>query len=262
MSSHWQVYHRAWSQLTPPLRPHAEVVAGYRDQLKGRVGRTLLLGVTPELADIAGNVVAVDRNVAMIEHIWPGNTDARHAVAADWRHPSFAPDSFSLCVGDGSLAMLAFPDDLLTVVRALDRIIESGGRIVTRLYLSPETAETASSLKDAALSGAVRNFHAFKIRLAMAIIAQRTSPIVGVQEILDAFNALFPDRDVLPGPAGWSREQIDTIDLYRNSAVAFSFPRRNQLLPIIRSVWPSARLVACGTYDMSERCPLMVADVP
>ena len=38
---HQKLYHRAWSQLGPPLRPPADVVAAIREQIKGKVGRAL-----------------------------------------------------------------------------------------------------------------------------------------------------------------------------------------------------------------------------
>ena len=60
--NHWLEYHRAWSRLTPPLRPHAEVIAAVRQQIAGFPGRALLLGVTPELADVVSDLVAIDRN--------------------------------------------------------------------------------------------------------------------------------------------------------------------------------------------------------
>src|SRR5215468_5285999 len=100
MSNHRQIYYRAWSHLAPPLRPHPEVVAAVKEQIKGRSGRTLLLGVTPELADIATDIVAVDRNLSMIANVWPGNTSTRCAIVGDWRNSNFAPAVFSLCVGD------------------------------------------------------------------------------------------------------------------------------------------------------------------
>src|SRR5208282_662795 len=61
MTTHWSRYHAAWNKLAPPLRPNAEVCAAIRRLLGERAGPVLLLGVTPELADVAPRVVAVDR---------------------------------------------------------------------------------------------------------------------------------------------------------------------------------------------------------
>src|ERR1035441_10842678 len=88
-NNHWQVYYRAWSQLVPPLRPNPDVVAAVKEQIKDRRGRALLLGVTPELADVSPDLVAIDRNFSMIANVWPGNTTSRCAIAGDWRNSNF-----------------------------------------------------------------------------------------------------------------------------------------------------------------------------
>ncbi|HME61478.1 MAG TPA: methyltransferase type 11, partial [Candidatus Binatia bacterium] len=70
---HQKIYHHAWSHLTPPLRPPAAVVAAVRNQIRDKHGRALLLGVTPELADVTPQLVAVDRNFSMVANVWPGD---------------------------------------------------------------------------------------------------------------------------------------------------------------------------------------------
>ena len=124
MTNHRQRYHRAWSQLTPPLRPHPDVVAAVKEQIKDRHGRTLLLGVTPELADVAPDLVAVDRNLSMVANVWPGNTSSRCAVVGDSRNSNFAPAVFSLCIGDGSLCGLKYPTEIAALFDELNRILE------------------------------------------------------------------------------------------------------------------------------------------
>ena len=261
MTNHRQRYHRAWSQLTPPLRPHPDVVAAVKAQIKDRHGRTLLLGVTPELADVAPDLVAVDRNLSMVANVWPGNTSSRCAVVGDWRNSNFAPAVFSLCIGDGSLCGLKYPTEIAALFDELNRILKGNGRIVCRLYLSPDVAETISGLKESALSGAIGDFHAFKMRLAMALAARQREPQICVENILDAFDALFSDREELVRATGWSREQINTIDFYRGSTVLFNLPTKDQLLSVVSKACSKARLVSSGIYEMSERCPLLVADL-
>jgi len=259
---HQKIYHRAWSQLGPPLRPPADVVAAIQGQIKDRPGRALLLGVTPELADVAPDLVAVDRNFSMAAHVWPGNTASRCAVVADWRKPNFANGAFSICIGDGSLSFLTFPEETAGLFHELRRILKTGGRAVLRLYLPADPPETMATLRDEALAGQIDNFHAFKIRLAMALAGQRSKPQIRVAAILDAFNALFGDREELARATRWSREQIDTIDYYRDSSVLFTFPTQDRLLSMVSQICPDLRLVPSGRYEMAERCPLLVADMP
>jgi SAM-dependent methyltransferase len=261
MGNHRQTYHRAWSHLGPPLRPHPDVVAAMKEQIKDRQGRTLLLGVTPELADVAPNLVAVDRNFSMVANVWPGNTSTRCAIVGDWRNSNFASAVFSVCVGDGSLCGLEYPTDIAALFNELKRILTKDGRIVCRLYISPDTDETISALKESVMSGTIGNFHAFKMRLAMALAAQQPVRQICVESILDSFNELFKNRDELVRITAWSREQIDTIDFYRGSNVVFNLPTAGQLLSVVSEVCPGARLIQSGIYEMSERCPLLIADV-
>jgi SAM-dependent methyltransferase len=258
--NHRREYHRAWSRLTPPLRPHAEVVATVRQQIAGFSGRALLLGVTPELADVVSDLVAIDRNFSMVMNVWPGNTSSRWAVVGDWRNRNFAPGSFSLCLGDGSLCGLRYPDDIVLVLAEVARALRQGGRFICRLYLSPDQPETVWSIKEALLCGAIRNFHAFKFRLGMALAAHRPERSIAVAAILAEFDSSFSDRSELVRVTGWNREEIDTIDFYRESNVVFNFPTGEQVLKLAASLLCNVRLVPTGTYEMAERCPLLVAE--
>jgi len=257
---HQKIYYRAWSQLGPPLRPPPGVVVAVKQQIKGLRGRALLLGVTPELADAAPDLIAVDRNHSMVANVWPGNTPARCAIVADWRRPIFKSESFSICLADGSLSFLTFPEEVVTLFRELHRIVKAGGRSVLRLYLCPDKPEKIPALQDEAMSGKIGNFHAFKLRLAMSLAARQSSPQVHVADILDVFNSLFSDRQELVRATGWSRQQVDTIDFYRDSTVFFTFPNRDQLLSAVSKVCRDPQLVTSGSYEMSEQCPLLLVD--
>jgi len=256
---HRREYHSAWSSLTPPLRPHPEVVAAVSAQIGDRPGRTLLLGVTPELADIAADLVAVDRNPSMVRHVWPGNSASRRAIVGDWRNRNFAPASFSCCVGDTSFGALLFPDEVALACNHLSEVLQPGGKFVCRVFVSPDVRESIEAVRDAVMSGAIHNFHAFKFRLGMALLQEPSHPRVGVDAIFDAFNTMFKDRDELSRATGWARDQIDTIDYYRGSEVAIHFPTRDRLLAVVSRVFPGPQLVPSGTYELAERSPLLVA---
>ena len=257
---HRQDYYRAWSQMTPPLQPHPTVVRAIKEQIKDLSGRTLLLGVTPQLADVAPYLVAIDRNFSMVQHVWPGNTASSWAMVGDWRNANFISGVFSACIGDGSLCGHRYPRGIETVIRQLERVLTADGRFVCRLYLAPDKTETVDEVRDAAMAGAIENFHACKFRLAMALVNGRSTPEIEVDSILTEFNALFGDRDELVRVTGWSRAQIDTIDHYRNSSVIFCFPTRDQILSLTAKVLARPRLIPVGGYPMAERCPLLVAE--
>jgi hypothetical protein len=257
---HRREYHRAWSRLAPPWRPHPDVVAAVRREIGDRPGRTLLLGVTPELANISPDLIALDRNYAMVVHVWPGNTAARRAIVGDWRNGNFAANSFSACVGDGSLCGLEWPGELSRVLIGLCHAVRSGGKFLCRVYVPPEASESISAVRDATLAGAIGGFHAFKMRLAMALAGQAPTRRVCVSDILGEFDRLFRDRHQLVRRTEWNRHEIDTIDFYRDSAVVFNFPTREQLLSVACHIFPTARIVGAGCYELAERCPFLVAE--
>jgi SAM-dependent methyltransferase len=257
---HQKIYHRAWSQLGPPLRPPPETIVAFREQLKDVHGRTLLLGVTPELAEAVPDLIAIDRNYSMVANVWPGNTPTRFAFVADWRRANFKSDTFSICLGDGSLSFLTFPREAVALFLELNRIVKAGGRAVFRVYLAPDIAEKTTALRDEVLSGKIRNFHAFKLRLAMALAARQSVPQIRVAEILIAFNSLFGNRQDLVRATGWNRKQIDTVDFYKDSEVVYTFAKQDQLLAAVSKVCPDPRLITSGNYEMSEHCPLLLVN--
>jgi len=258
--NHWNEYHRAWSQLTPPLRPNHEVVAAVRSEIADVEGRALLLGVTPELAGVCTPLVAVDRTTPIVQHIWPGDATGRWALVGDWLQPSFVDDCFALCLGDGSLSSVVFPDDVERLRTAVARTLRAGGRFVCRLFEAPYETETVEDVQEAALAGAIRNFHAFKLRLAMAVAAREPEPNVRLDPLHALFCAMFPDRDDLVRRTGWPRGHVDTIDHYRGSAIFYSFPTRERLLSVVARGFSGVRFVPSGTYELSERCPLLVME--
>ncbi|MEA2781786.1 MAG: hypothetical protein QOK29_3330 [Rhodospirillaceae bacterium] len=260
-NSHWAEYHHRWSRLTPPLRPNNEVVERIRQILAGHADRVLLLGVTPELVDIGTELVGVDHSEMMIANIWPGDNGRRHAVKGDWLALDFPRDRFSAAMGDGSLNTLTYPAGHRELYGQLLKVVRPGGKFVIRVFMSPDHPEAIAAVCDAAMAGRIRSFHAFKWRLAMAIVAKAADPNIGVQTIRDVFNAAFPDRARLIEAAGWSAEDVDTIDVYQGSSEVYSFPTYDQLRAAVPQSVANLQLVPAGTYELAERCPLVAMDL-
>jgi SAM-dependent methyltransferase len=258
--SHWADFHRRWAQLTPPLRPNKDVAEGIRQAIAGHAERVLLLGVTPELAELGTEVVGVDHSEMMIANIWPGDTERRRVVKADWLALPFPKGHFSAAMGDGSLNALTYPDGHRGLYAQLSRVVRPGGRFAFRLFKTPDRCEPIAAVRAAALAGEIASFHAFKWRLAMAIVAASKNPNIRVTAIRDAFNREFPDRAGLAAASGWKATDIDTIDVYKGSSEIYSFPTFDQLRAVITDSFENPRLVAVGSYELAERCPLVVAD--
>ena len=193
----------------------------------------------------------------MIAQIWPGNVADRAVIRGDWTDMPFAPVQFGSAIGDGPLNMMQWPSDYQLIFRRLGEVIRPGGRIIIRCFTAPETGESCEALAVQLLSGKRIGFHAFKWRLAMAIVHEIQSTNITVRAIWDAFERLFPDRDLLCQMSGWSLATIAEIDDYRVSTLEKSFPTRTQLA----DAFPGLRLVESGTYEMADRCPLLVMDV-
>jgi SAM-dependent methyltransferase len=257
--NHWQDYHRRWSGLQAPLRPTLETVAIIQQLVGRRDARVLLLGVTRELAMAFPHILAVDKNIAMIKNLWPGDTATRTAREADWQNLDASWGRFSAVVGDGSCNSVTYPDELRQVLKQVHDRLEPGGCFVCRIYERPVHVPSTTALQAQGSRPAEINFHAFKWQLAMRI-AEDTEPTVPVASILKKFEDMFTDRGALAQHTGWPRADIDTIDAYRNSSVAYCFPNRAELLRVIPPGLGRIQFHASGAYDLAEWCPILVCE--
>jgi SAM-dependent methyltransferase len=246
-SDHWGDYHRKWALLHPPLRPHHSVVAAVKNLVGQEPRRLFLLGVTSELVDVFPSVTAMDRSPAIVAHRWAGDTASKKATVGDWL--DIEPDgSFDAVIGDGSLNMVAFPDEFSRMVSIAHRMLKPGGRFACRVYERP-SAPFVNVEPDGI------GFQGFKWKLAMFIAAQ-DGAAVPVAKILSEFNDRFPDRDALAAKAGWSRDMIDTIDAYTGSSLVYAFPSRTEFMDAAPGEIADLSFVATTGYDLAECCPI------
>jgi SAM-dependent methyltransferase len=220
----------------------------------------LLLGITIEFVGLAEDLTALDKDSAMISALWPGDTPSRRATVGNWLKMTYAPHSFSVCLADGSLSLMRFPDEAGLLFAEIARVLRPGAKAVLRIFASPEQAETLAALKDAALARRIQSFHTYKWRLGMTLAGRDRGFNVPVPAILDEFNAMFPDREQLVRSTGWSREQIAAIDQYAAAPVVLSFPPCGVLAEVASKVFSDIRFVSSGTYELAELCPLMVME--
>jgi SAM-dependent methyltransferase len=258
-SAHWSSFQRAFFRMRPPLRPDADVVAAFRALTRDCADPMLLLGVTPELADLSPNLTALDRTQAMIDAVWPGDTPNRRARVGNWLKLGLPAASFASVIGDGALTV-PWPGPATKLLREAANVLMPGGRFVCRVFASPEKPEPLEALHAAIGAGQVGSVHALKWRIAMAIARGRGEANVAVREIREQFMRWFPERDALAAERGWPREEIDTIDAYAGSDANYSFATRAQFLEIVPSEFVNPRFVEAGAYELAERCPLLVLE--
>lgn len=261
MNNHWDKYHSNWNELEAPLRPVQQTV-GIMEREGGTSERdVVLLGVTPELAGLGRTLLAVDASLQMIGALWKGDTPTRRAVVGEWSALPATDHGMDAIVGDGSLNVVDHSDVRQAILRESARVLRPEGRLAVRVFTSPVRREGLSGIKKEVLSGVIENFHAFKWKLAMALAGADPNRSVPVSLIRDAANELFPDRALLARSTGWRHSSINTVDAYAGSQVVYSFPTRAQIVREASIAFKKVRLMRSGVYPLSERCPILVAEL-
>jgi len=267
VGSHWGSSAASWADFGSPLRPCEEDVRIVDEMLAAETDlfgafatrRAWLLGVTPEIAtayrlqDI--DLLAVERVRAMIDSAWPGNTDNRHAICADWMHAPFADKSFDLAIGDGCLTVAGYPDELLRLLASVHRCLRRDGYLMLRLFCRPDVAETPDAVIAALHSGAIGSFHAFKWRLAMALQGTADAPDVAVDAVWRIWNAARINARALAEARGWVLAQVGTMEFYRGSPARYNFMRYDATISHLQRAgfdWVATRI---GRYELAECCP-------
>lgn len=263
LSDHWQLASRRWQHVVPPHCPTAEdlafsvgAVANW-SALNG-APRVVILGVTPQLyyAEWPSNsdIIAVDNNPSMIRNVWPGPAEA--ATLADWRTMALPDGSRDIAITDGGFSMLPFPDDLLTVLANLHRIIVAGGLVLARLYVPTVEPESLESVLADLYAGKIGNLALLKTRLWNAHFLR---PDIGVKvaDIWDNFNKYEPDLPALAARIGWEEGHMCALNSYKNSGNVYSFFRIDDLTRLLGNSNLGFCLEAVHTpgYEQGELCP-------
>ena len=265
--SYWDGFANAYANLGWPLRPSEEDVGLMecivRDWTLSRqiaFPQVLLLGATPDIATMrwpeTTSLMAVDRSFPMAKSVWPGDIPGRRAmVCGDWLALPRRGASCDVVVGDGSINCLTYPAGYRALAETVSGVLREDGLMVLRCYLQAAPRESAEQVHEQALDGAVGSFHAFKLRLLMAL--QRTARD-GVA-VGDVYRWMIRNVDLpaLPRRTGWARSAVETIQYYKDSTTVYAFPLldeiRSELLPWFKEV----SLVIPG-HEMAPRCPILV----
>jgi SAM-dependent methyltransferase len=266
---HWNDHARQWQHVGPPLRPApadvrltealaAEVPrAGKREPLQA-----ILLGVTPELACMrwprGTRLLAVDRNMGMIEGVWPRDrlTLPASVVGGDWRELPMSDATAHLVVGDGCYNAMDSPEGYQALSAEVRRVLRPAGRFIMRFFVRPEQAESTEAVFTDLRNGRIGNFHVFKWRLAMSL---HGSLDVGVRvgDVWEAWNAEGLEVEILSQRLNWPRAVIATIDAYRGVDTRYTFPTLEEVRASLADYFVE---LACHVpdYEIGERCPTLL----
>jgi len=265
--SHWTQHAKRWQHIGPPLRPCVadlmQVKASLARHLSPKLSTlgALLLGVTPELAELhlpaTMQLVAVDQSQAMIDGVWPGDTDCRQAKLGDWHTLDLADGSIGLVLGDGCFSTLDYPTGYRRLASSLSRVVAQAGVFSIRVFCRPARAESVDALFQAMLAGNIGNFHVFKWRLAMALQGDDPARGVGLDSIWRMFQERTDGAQAVVKRLGWPANEVLTIDNYRASSAAYSF---STVAEVVAELGPEFELVEewHGRYELAERCPLLL----
>ncbi len=266
-ASYWDRFAKAYANLGGPLRPSEEevslmeeVVRGWTESGQIASPRALLLGSTPEIAMMRWPdttwLAAVDRSFPMVKYVWPGDVPGqRVVVCGDWLSLPLRRASCDVVMGDGSIICLAYPAGFRALAETVSGVLRRPGLLVLRCYLQATPRESAEQIHAAALAGAIGSFHAFKLRLLMALQPNARDGVA----VSDVYQWVRRNVDLheLRQHTGWAQSAIETIQYYRNSTTVYAFTTldelRSQLLPRFEEV----RLLI-PSHEMGSRCPILV----
>lgn len=250
---HWKHYSKLWDHIKAPLKPGKEdlgFVQKSLDILGSRSLRGLLLGVTSEISRKSWSnlkLICTDNEISMIKRASPNL-----AVCADWFKLPFPERSFDIALGDGSLNAIEYAN-YPKVVKELSRVLVDQGIFSARVYVQPAEKETPEEVFSDVLN--IKNFHAFKWRLAMAL--QKDSGVgVCLADIWQRYKKLIKDHSWLSEITGWPIEEISTIDAYRQNLTIYSFPRAEEVVSTFSECFEFLGKEVAD-YELAERCPTL-----
>jgi len=268
MKSYWDSLAAQFQYQQSPLRPCAEdiqiiggiVEAWHRRHPSPRT-RTLLLGVTPELAGLSWPantyLLAIEKSRQMIDMVWPGNISRRRRVIqGDWFQAKIKNNSMDLIVGDGFLTGFTYPVQYSQIAKIVSRWLKKDGLFIARLFVRTKKREMIRHIMADLKANQIRQFDALKWRLAMAL-QQSTSSGVVLDQIYREWTRIEKEIPALTNYAGWPRPTVDTIKLYENRKNFYTFPTVEELnaafLPHLKMV-----SMTVPNYELARHCPTFV----
>jgi hypothetical protein len=263
----WQRLSQQWDYVGPPFRPTPEDV-GYASAVLSSTPNaeqpgaltSILLGVTPELAKVLANTrsIEVDHSIAMINWSWMKFPRGHLAtpVAGRWTSLPIRNDCIDLILGDGCNIQLEFPAAYQTWFREMARVLQPGGKVVLRVFVSPETPEHSDAVIDDLLHKRIGNSNALRMRLFMALQPSATRG-VQVSDVSAFWTSAQIDEKFLITELAWPASAIGIFEVFKNMNLRYSFPTLAELKVVFSDHFIELDRYIPG-YEIGSRCPTIV----
>ncbi len=250
----------------PPLRT-PESVANIIFDLANNVisnkpnTKILLLGVTPEIALLPWNknitLTAFDKSKEAISVVWQNNPNIQSTVQqGDWLTLPLEDQSVACAIGDGCNTQLDHMNLYPTLFNELKRVLNKEGVVITRIFIRPELPGSFKEIVKSTFEGKIQYFGTLKWKIAMTLAEQSKKSEVKVAQILETFEDLFPNRDELLRCTDWTKDIINTIDVYKNSHQSYTFPTLNEFKKTIHGIFEITE-IKYDTHELAECCPII-----
>ena len=232
-------------------------VAGWVAEHIGKGPRALLLGATPEIAEMhwpeSSSLTAVDNSLPMLQARWPGNVPGkRRAVCGNWLALPYRAFSFDVAIGDGSINCLKYPGEMRALAETISRVLRDDGILVLRSYVQSDKQESPQEV----YADSVGCFNALKLRLLMAV-QQSSQEGVALKDVYISWMKRSLDAQSSPLGAGWRKPGVEMIELYRDSNTMYAFPTLPELRRVLYEFFEEIS-IAIPSYEMGNRCPILL----
>lgn len=262
---HWRSVAQEWKHFGSPLRPciediqHMEYVVANSCDTQHNI-KAKLCGVTPEIALMtwpAGTyLTAVEQSQEMIQEIWPGDiTEKRIAIQGDWLSSLSSKHDNDVVIGDGCFISVNYPDGYTALSANLADSLKNNGILVMRFFIQQDVKEQSEHVISDLVNGKIGSFHAFKWRYAMSL-QQSSQQGIRLHDIYTAWQQAAIDTNWLAEHTGWTREVVDTINLYENKQNKFSFATLPEIIETL-SHYFQQESIYFPQYELGERCPII-----
>jgi hypothetical protein len=266
--SYWDRFAQSFASLGSPLRPSPQdtqfmhrAITDWAALRPGECLDALLLGVTPEIAEMQwpehSMLTAVDKSLSMVRRVWPGNVPGkRRAVCGNWLLLPRPESSCHIVAGDGSFNCLAYPQEFRAMAAAIFAVLKDAGILILRCYLQKAAPESPEQVYADLRRGTIRSFHAFKLRLLMAL-QNNAQEGIAVRHAYGSWADHHLELGSLPSGQGWRKSAMDTIEYYKNSSTVYAFPTLAAMRGVLGEFFEEVSLLT-PSYELGERCPTVV----